>query len=225
MRAPASGSAACRFPGGLPFAAAYSDDGRRLAIGAFDGTVSVWNPASGERLAVLGGHTGPVTDISFNARGDRLVTGERRHHREALGSGRQPPRRGLPRASRLGLDGGVRARRADGPDREPGRDGADLGRRRRERPSEEFNAGATPTSASFAADGGSVLTAAAAHVTLWDLATGSPRRVLPCHDAPSTMPTSAPTAALILTASEDGVARIWSRADDLEQSLPGSRAR
>ena len=34
-----------------------------------DGTLSVWDPATGTRLSVLTGHTGPVTDVSFSARG------------------------------------------------------------------------------------------------------------------------------------------------------------
>ena len=36
--------------------------------------MSVWNPATGTRLAVLGGHTGPITDVSFNASGNRALT-------------------------------------------------------------------------------------------------------------------------------------------------------
>ena len=72
---------------------ALDPTGRHLAVGAEDGTVRVWELGSGELLATLGGHAGPVWVTSFSPDGRRLVTtdeagaylwdvadGARRHH-------------------------------------------------------------------------------------------------------------------------------------------------
>ena len=44
---------------------AYSPDGRRLACGAMDGTVAVFDVPSGKLLHTLTGHHKPVRDLSF----------------------------------------------------------------------------------------------------------------------------------------------------------------
>ena len=62
-------------PGGVPpISAAYSDDGRRLAIGGSDGTLSVWDPATGDALGGAHRAHGPDHDVSFNARANRALT-------------------------------------------------------------------------------------------------------------------------------------------------------
>jgi WD40 repeat protein len=47
-------------------ALAISPDGKRLAIGHFDGVVTLWDVASGKRLRTLKGHTAVVTDLMFS---------------------------------------------------------------------------------------------------------------------------------------------------------------
>ena len=42
--------------------------------GGINGTVRVWNVASGELVWARPGHIGPVTDVSFSAGGDRFAT-------------------------------------------------------------------------------------------------------------------------------------------------------
>ena len=50
---------------GTPWTPAFSDDGRRLAVGTWSDTIHVWNLASGEREADLTGHLGLVRDVEF----------------------------------------------------------------------------------------------------------------------------------------------------------------
>jgi WD40 repeat protein len=55
--------------------AAFSPDGKRLAVGMAYGVASVWDVASGTKLFDLAGHTGSVLDIAFSADGTRIATG------------------------------------------------------------------------------------------------------------------------------------------------------
>ena len=53
---------------------AYSTDGTRLATGTEEGEVAVWDAATGERLAVLRGHTDRISGGGFSPDGTLLVT-------------------------------------------------------------------------------------------------------------------------------------------------------
>lgn len=44
---------------------AYSPDGRRLACGSMDGTVAVFDTASGKLLHTLDGHFKPIRSLTF----------------------------------------------------------------------------------------------------------------------------------------------------------------
>jgi WD40 repeat protein len=46
-----------------------------LASGSADKTIRIWNPSTGEIVAVLNGHTGGVRSVHFNPDGGRLVSG------------------------------------------------------------------------------------------------------------------------------------------------------
>jgi WD40 repeat protein len=58
-------------------ALAVSPDGRILATGGFEGTVGLWELATGKELRKLKGHDGPVLAISFSPDGRRLISGGR----------------------------------------------------------------------------------------------------------------------------------------------------
>jgi hypothetical protein len=80
---------------------AFAPDGRRLASAGNDGTVRIWDTATGRETATLRGHQGNVMSVAFAPDGRRLasagydrtvriwdaapLTSERRVHREALG--------------------------------------------------------------------------------------------------------------------------------------------
>jgi WD40 repeat protein/tRNA A-37 threonylcarbamoyl transferase component Bud32 len=53
----------------------FSPDGRRLVSGSLDGTLRVWDTATGEELIVLTRDREPVLAVSFDAGGDRILSG------------------------------------------------------------------------------------------------------------------------------------------------------
>ena len=64
-----------RGSGGGLVSAAVSKDGSLLACGSESGAVTVWDLPTGQRLATLEGHTGPVHSLSFRQSRNKLVTG------------------------------------------------------------------------------------------------------------------------------------------------------
>jgi dipeptidyl aminopeptidase/acylaminoacyl peptidase len=53
---------------------AISSKGDLVAAGSPDGRVRIWDAATGELVAVLSGHTGPVRDVAFDPTGKRIAS-------------------------------------------------------------------------------------------------------------------------------------------------------
>jgi WD40 repeat protein/serine/threonine protein kinase len=60
---------------GAVWAVAYSPDGATIAAG-HDGTVKLWDPATGRERCTLVGHTGKVNTLAFSPDGSGLATGD-----------------------------------------------------------------------------------------------------------------------------------------------------
>jgi WD40 repeat protein len=53
---------------------AWSPDGQRLASAGEDGTVKVWDTATGQETLTLKGHTGRVRSLAWSPDGQRLAS-------------------------------------------------------------------------------------------------------------------------------------------------------
>ncbi len=53
---------------------AVSSKGGLAAAGSYDGRVRIWDAATGEPVAILAGHAGPVRDVAFDSTGGRIAS-------------------------------------------------------------------------------------------------------------------------------------------------------
>lgn len=73
---PAVAQTATEFKGhqGLVFNVSFSPDGKTMATASFDGTVKLWDYATGKESGVLTGHTAPVYAVIFSPDGNTIAT-------------------------------------------------------------------------------------------------------------------------------------------------------
>jgi hypothetical protein len=73
---PFTGRVLTRLGGGSPYAVTtdYSPDGEWIATGEADGSVRLWDAATGEERLILAGHSGGVVDVTFGPEGKRLAS-------------------------------------------------------------------------------------------------------------------------------------------------------
>ncbi|HEX4589900.1 MAG TPA: hypothetical protein VH120_08235, partial [Gemmataceae bacterium] len=58
-----------------PSQVTYSPDGRRLATGAWDGSIVLWDVATGKQVHEFAGHRARVLSLAFSPDGKRLASG------------------------------------------------------------------------------------------------------------------------------------------------------
>src|SRR5947207_6108834 len=61
------------FEDGILSAVAFSPDGKLLAGGSYNGTIRLWDAASGKRLRTLPARAGVVSDLAFSPDGKMLA--------------------------------------------------------------------------------------------------------------------------------------------------------
>ena len=60
--------------GTMVIGASFSPDGKRLIFGSGNGTVTLWDAATGQEMLTLKGQLGRVNSVSFSPDGRRLAT-------------------------------------------------------------------------------------------------------------------------------------------------------
>ncbi len=68
---------------------AFSPDGKRIASAGADGTVKVWDAATGQEILTLKGHTGGCRSVAFSPDGKRIASASA--DRDGEGVGRRRP--------------------------------------------------------------------------------------------------------------------------------------
>jgi WD40 repeat protein len=194
-------------------AVAFAPDGATLASAGDDGTVRLWDPATGEARRTLTGHGDWVRAVAFASDGATLASagedGTVRLWDPATGEVRRTLTGHMGRVGAVAFapDGATLASAGD--------DGSVLlwdpatGDPRRTLTGHAGWVGAL----AFAPDGATLASAGDdGRVLLWDLATGEARRTLTSHTGRVTGVAFAPDGAALASAGADGTVRSWDAA-------------
>ena len=192
-------------------AVAIAPDGTWLATASDDGSVRIWDPATGQQRAALTGHTG-----DGERGGDRPGRHLARHRRGDDGSVRMwDPATGQQRAALTGHTDGVNVV-AIAPDGTWLATAGDDGTVRiwdpatgRQRAALTGHTGAV-SAVAIAPDGTWLATARRRRaVRIWDPATGRQRAALTGHTGSVSAVAIAPDGTWLATGGDDGTVRIW----------------
>ncbi len=195
--------------GGQVHAAAFSPDGRTLATGGYDGTVRLWDVATGEERRVLTGHDGWLISTAFSPDGRTLATGGRdgtvRLWDAATGEERRvlTSQDGWVDAVAFSSDGRTLAVGGyDGTVRLWNPDTGEEGR--------SLTVGDSGSTFAFGPDDQTVVVGGSdGTVRLWDMTTGEELHTLTGHDGWVDAVAFSPDGHTLATGSDDGTVRLW----------------
>jgi WD40 repeat protein len=207
-----------RGPDADVLAAAFSPDGAQIVSGGADGTVRVWNAASGKLLRALKAHDGLIKAVAYSPDGDRIVSGsEDKTVRVWDAASSEKPsltllgHEGWVNTTAFSTDGGrIVSGSADGTvrvwDAANGEQLQDLNGHHGE-----------VLAAAFSLDGAHIVSGYKdGTVRVWDLASGKQLRRLEGHQGGVNAVAFSPDGGRIVSGSADDTVRVWDAASESE---------